>query len=93
MIDSGSAGNFISREAAKRLGMAKLPYSSDVNVRLADGSKLPLNWRTPQFQLKMGDHQEEAASAWVTTSGPRNHPWEALAQEVEPSHRLESRCA
>ena len=59
MIDSGSAGNFISREAAKRLGMAKLPYSSDVSVRLADGSKLPLNWRTPLFQLKMGDHQEE----------------------------------
>ena len=59
MIDSGSAGNFISREAAKRLGMAKLPYSSDVSVRLADGSKLPLSWRTPLFQLKMGDHQEE----------------------------------
>ena len=59
MIDSGSAGNFISREAAKRLGMAKLPYTSNVNVRLADGSKLPLTWRTPQFRFQLGDHQEQ----------------------------------
>jgi hypothetical protein len=59
MIDSGSAGNFISSTAAKRLGMRKLPYSSNVRVQLPDGSKLPLTWRTPQFELKLGDHAEE----------------------------------
>jgi hypothetical protein len=58
MIDSGSAGNFISRKAADRLGMAKLSYFGNVNVQLADGSRLPLTWRTPQFKLKLGDHQE-----------------------------------
>ena len=58
MIDSGSAGNFISSEAAKRLGMQKLPYSGSESVQLADGSRIPLTWRTAQSVLKVGNHEE-----------------------------------
>ena len=58
MIDSGAAGDFISQSVANRLGMAKVPYVSNTNVQLADGSKLAMNWRTPMFNLRIGKHRE-----------------------------------
>ena len=73
LIDTGSAGNFISSDAAKKLGMRKLPYASSVQVQQPDGSKLPLTRKTlstlgevkglcvraPQFELQLGDHVEK----------------------------------
>ena len=58
MIDSGSAGDFISLKAAERLGMEKVPFASDSSVQLADGSKLEVNWKTPLFNLRIGSHRE-----------------------------------
>ena len=58
MIDSGSAEDFISLKAAERLGMRKVPFSSDTSVWLADGSKLALSWDYFGVQLRVGQHRE-----------------------------------
>ena len=55
MIDSGSAEDFISLKAAERLGMRKVPFSSDTSVWLADGSKLALSWKTSVFNYGLAN--------------------------------------
>ena len=79
MIDSGSAGDFISLKTAERLGMEKVPFASDSSVQLADGSKLEVTWKTPAVQPTDWFTPRASSTPWIAAPRARDYPWATMA--------------
>ena len=77
MIDSGSAGDFVSQRVVDKLGLDK---QTDVSskVQLADGTQLDLDTSTTRLLLTMGTHLEHTKLSVLPLEGHKvilGRPW------------------
>ena len=78
MIDSGSAGDFISKNVVERLGLDVNRTLASANVQLADGSHLDLDQETGGLLLTMGKHLEHRSLSVLPLEGHEvilGRPW------------------
>ena len=78
MIDSGSAGDFVSQRVVDRLGLDTKQTDVSSKVQLADGTQLDLDTSTTRLLLTMGTHLEHTKLSVLPLEGHEvilGRPW------------------
>ena len=78
MVDSGSAGDFISQHVVDRLGLNTQRSGVSSKVQLADGTQLDLDTTTSKLLLTMGTHLEHTKLSVLPLEGHEvilGRPW------------------